>query len=221
MLTAADGSRYMVYLPKTWAAKSAAVHHPVLLFLHGRGGVKSEANIRGQSLTKMLLESDPQLFGPWSDRDGFPFIVLIPMAGQPDWQTQFPSLLSLVAMAHNELHGDPARTYLTGQSMGGNGAWHLAASATPGVFAALAPVCGYLEIAPAPKKKKKKKGAAPEPQPPQLPIPEPNAEVLASLINSSIPIWAFHAAYADFLACCSLKNSDDHGIYPALCCVFH
>lgn len=43
--------------------------------------------------------------------------------------------------AVEEFGGDPARLYLTGVSMGGYGAWHLAAG-HEGKFAALVPVCG-------------------------------------------------------------------------------
>ncbi len=199
VLTAKDGLKYMVYLPKTWceAPKSPQLH-PLLLFLHGRGGVQNPENIRGQSITKMLLEgSAPNVAG---DVEGFPFIVLIPVASQPGWQSQFPSLLSLVATAQSDLHADPARTYLTGQSMGGNGAWHLAATAAAGVFTAVVPVCGYLEMAPPPKRKKKKKSQSDAgndtseelQQPPA--IPAPDQQVVNALLQKSIPIWAFHSA---------------------------
>jgi predicted peptidase len=43
-----------------------------------------------------------------------------------------------------ELGGDAKRISLAGQSMGGNGAWSLAAL-YPGKFCSLAPVCGYIE----------------------------------------------------------------------------
>ena len=203
--TAADGLQYMVYLPAAWdvAPPAGSPRHPVLLFLHGRGGVKNVENVRGQSITRMLLDGHPCLMGHrWGGADttddnttGFPFIVLIPVAGQPSWQPQFPSLHSLVAMAQSDLHGDPGRTYLTGQSMGGNGAWHLAASAATGVFAAVVPVCGYLEMPPAPKRKSSKKGQQQPPQPqPQPAIPEPDQAVVRALLRKSIPIWAFHSA---------------------------
>jgi predicted peptidase len=203
VLTAKDGLKYMVYLPKTWSAAPKSPRlHPLLLFLHGRGGVQNPENVRGQSITKMLLEGHPSLMA--ADAEGFPFIVLIPVASQPGWQAQFPGLLSLVASAQSDLYADPARTYLTGQSMGGNGAWHLAASAAAGVFTALVPVCGYMEMAPPPKKKKKTKkqqqsqsGAGDGPsedsqQPPA--IPAPDQQVVNALLQKSIPIWAFHSA---------------------------
>lgn len=225
VLTAADGLEYMVYLPKTWSGaqptSESPRQYPLLLFLHGRGGVKNPQNIRSQSITKMLLEDDPRLMahswypddamgannvGVTANPEGFPFIVLIPVASQPSWQPQFSSLLSLVALAQSQLYADPKRTYLTGQSMGGNGAWHLAASAPAGVFAAVVPVCGYLEMPPPPKKKKQSNRKKPHEnlngngpqlhqQTQQQPlIPAPDEQVVDALLQKSIPIWAFHAA---------------------------
>ena len=43
-----------------------------------------------------------------------------------------------------DLRGDPTRVYLTGQSMGGHGAWMFAAQ-QPRFFAAVAVVCGYAQ----------------------------------------------------------------------------
>jgi len=43
-----------------------------------------------------------------------------------------------------DLRGDPTRVYLTGQSMGGHGAWTFAAQ-QPRFFAAVAVVCGYAQ----------------------------------------------------------------------------
>ena len=200
LLTAKDGLKYMLYLPKGWSAVPTAATespklHPLLLFLHGRGGVKNPENVRGQSITKMLCENHPNLMA--TEAEGFPFIVRIPVASQPNWQPQFPSLLSLVATAQSDLHADPARTYLTGQSMGGNGAWHLAASAAAGVFAAVVPVCGYLEMAPPPPKTKRKnsQSGAGDTQSQQQPaIPAPDRHVVNALLHKSIPIWAFHSA---------------------------
>ena len=49
---------------------------PVLLFLHGRGGVKSEGNVRGQSLTRMLLTKAEFV----AQRE---HIVIMPVSRQP------------------------------------------------------------------------------------------------------------------------------------------
>jgi len=49
--------------------------------------------------------------------------------------------LEALAVSTEEFKGDPKRTYLTGVSMGGYGSWYLA-SAYPGKFAAVVPICG-------------------------------------------------------------------------------
>jgi predicted peptidase len=44
-----------------------------------------------------------------------------------------------------EYHLDPQRLYLTGLSLGGHGAWHIAAE-LPNRFAALVIICGFAEL---------------------------------------------------------------------------
>src|SRR5690348_18388786 len=53
--------------------------------------------------------------------------------------------IAALAQAQKEFHGDPARTYLTGLSMGGYGTWFLAGK-YPGKFAAIAPICGGILV---------------------------------------------------------------------------
>ena len=47
-LTAADGSEYLIFLPPTWTGEDAA--HPVLLFLHGVGGINNGKGCRDPGL---------------------------------------------------------------------------------------------------------------------------------------------------------------------------
>merc|ERR1712232_737179 len=76
-------------------------------------------------------------------------------------------VMSILDMVQADLGGDPKRTYVTGQSMGGNGAWKIAAQYR-GRFAAVAPVCGYLQQGTGRRKK-----------------------VVQGLLDT--PVWAFHA----------------------------
>src|SRR3982074_3459473 len=60
------------------------------------------------------------------------------------WWVQLPMenlAIATLQAAAKEFHGDPQRTYLTGLSMGGYGAWYLAQK-YPGRFAALIVICG-------------------------------------------------------------------------------
>jgi dienelactone hydrolase len=53
--------------------------------------------------------------------------------------------LEVLERARRELQTDPARTYLTGHSMGGHGVWHLGAT-YPDRFAAIAPSAGWISF---------------------------------------------------------------------------
>ena len=128
-----DGSQYMVFLPSGWSPEKK---HPVCLFLHGAGGVSKVDNIRGQSLTRMLLT--PEYAAKMEH------IVLIPVATTREWKNHFPFVMSLVDMAIADLSGDPSRVALAGQSMGGHGTWMLAAQHADR-FCAVVPICGYVQ----------------------------------------------------------------------------
>jgi pimeloyl-ACP methyl ester carboxylesterase len=51
--------------------------------------------------------------------------------------------MEVLDIARKSLQHDPSRIYLTGHSMGGHGAWHLAVT-YPGLFAAVGPSAGWL-----------------------------------------------------------------------------
>ena len=53
--------------------------------------------------------------------------------------------MEVLAVAERELGTDPRRVYLTGHSMGGHGAWHLAAT-FPDRFAAVGPSAGWVSF---------------------------------------------------------------------------
>jgi predicted peptidase len=57
------------------------------------------------------------------------------------WQHCEADLLSMVDATLREYQADPDRVYLTGLSYGGYGAWYMA-TAHPGRWAAIAPICG-------------------------------------------------------------------------------
>ncbi|HTQ53543.1 MAG TPA: DUF4038 domain-containing protein [Bryobacteraceae bacterium] len=133
--------------------------YPLLLFLHGAGE-------RGRDNERQLLYLPVRMArAPY--RDAYPAYVLVPQArdGQrwveTDWAAPQssrmrpePSTMMAMAMALLDktlrtLPVDLDRVYLAGLSMGGYGAWELAARRS-GTFAALAPVCGGADEATAP-----------------------------------------------------------------------
>ena len=127
----ADGttSKYVVYVPP-----KLGENPPVILFLHGsgetKGGAKMPAEVGiGPALVK---------------RPNFPAVVVIPQSEKRTWGADTPdgkrALAALDAVVA-EYKCDPKRVYLSGLSMGGYGAWSIAA-AYPEKWAALVPVCG-------------------------------------------------------------------------------
>jgi predicted peptidase len=104
---------------------------PLLLFLHGAGE-------RGTDFDGVTRHGPPKLALQQPD---FPFVVVAPQC-PPDQRWQVAPLLQVLDTAVQHFPIDPARVYLTGISMGGAGAWSLAAT-VPDRFAALVPICGY------------------------------------------------------------------------------
>jgi predicted peptidase len=121
--------RYLLYLPPGYGKDDR--RWPLVLFLHGAGE-------RGRSLEAVKRHGPPKLVEQGED---FPFILVSPLC-PADEQWSVPLLRALLENVEGTHRTDPARIYLTGLSMGGNGTWRLAA-AMPGHFAAIAPVCGW------------------------------------------------------------------------------
>jgi len=132
----ADGGlEYLLFLPPNWE-KRAARRFPVMLFMHGAGGLANEKNIHGQSLGNRL--STPEF------AQGVEHIVLLPIAPSRPWSAHFDPVMRLLDYALAELGGEAARVVVAGQSLGGNGCWELAAK-HPDKFAGMIPICGYTE----------------------------------------------------------------------------
>ena len=103
-------------MPREW---SPARRWPVVLFLHGAG----ERGEDGRRQTEVGLPSAiRRALAPDSA------IVVMPQAA--DGRRWFLDMADVAMAALDsatlEFHGDPDRTYLTGMSMGGQGAWFLA-----------------------------------------------------------------------------------------------
>lgn len=111
--------RFQVYLPEEWRRDDRAPW-PIILFLHGRGERGSEGMWQTQTGLPQAIRDHP---------DRWPFIVVLPQCPLPAVWTD-PEMLAMAMAAlekeETEFHTDPERTYLTGISMGGYGAWELA-----------------------------------------------------------------------------------------------
>jgi predicted peptidase len=130
-----DGTAYayQVYVPREYRPSTA---WPIILALHGAG----ERGNDGLLQTQVGLGSAIRRHA-----DRYPAIVVFPQRSpNATWQ-DFGATLALAALDRSiaEFKTDPSRVYLTGLSMGGNGAWYLAYR-NPDRFAALVVVCGFV-----------------------------------------------------------------------------
>jgi len=111
--------RFQVYLPEDWR-RDDGKKWPIILFLHGRAERGSEGMWQTQIGIAEAVRNHP---------DRWPFVIVMPQCPLSAYWTD-PAMLELAMAALDqesaEFHGDPARTYLTGLSMGGYGAWELA-----------------------------------------------------------------------------------------------
>ena len=163
--------RYQVYAPFEFVPER---RWPVILFLHGAG----ECGADGLLPTEVGIGAAIR-----RHRGRFPALVVFPQL-RPDafWQgvMETQALLALEQTVA-EFNGDRQRLYLTGISRGGYGTWHIAAH-NPGLFAALAPVCGGV-VRPS--------GTNLAPRVAELfNVADPYAEA-ARLIGAT-PVWMFH-----------------------------
>lgn len=127
---------YQVYVPRSYTVLES---WPLILFLHGAG----ERGEDGLRQTQIGLAAAIRCHV-----ERFPAIVAFPQAlTDASWNTAEMSELAIAAMqqAMRDFRVDPRRVYLTGLSMGGTGVWSIAAR-HPGLFAALAPICGALHF---------------------------------------------------------------------------
>lgn len=124
--------RYQVFVPADWNRHTRS---PVILFLHGSGergddgllqtdvGLAHAIRKRLQKLSAVVVMPQCRNKKAWSD---------------PEMEAQ---ALAALDRSVREFHGDTDRIYLSGLSMGGYGAWDLAAK-YPKKFAALVIICG-------------------------------------------------------------------------------
>jgi predicted peptidase len=121
---------YQIYVPASLAGTEKP---PVILFLHGIGQRGEGGFVKGAAaiLIRQYLER-------------LPAIVVLPQCEKGRYWTD--PLMDRMVMATlnetvSEFGADTARLYLIGVSMGGYGAWHMAAE-HQGTFAALVSICG-------------------------------------------------------------------------------
>jgi predicted peptidase len=124
-----------------------------------------------------------------TDRSEIEAIVVMPQCAKNLWWILPPMddlAMTALAEATKEFHGDTRRTFLTGLSMGGYGAWHLAQK-YPGKFAALVVICGGI-----------RPPLAAQTRYPDLakvtPPDSPQSYFAAAERVGKTPVWIFHGA---------------------------
>lgn len=165
--------RFQVYLPEDWRRNDHKLW-PVILFLHGRG----ERGTEGMWQTQIGL---PEAVRDHPER--WPFVIVMPQCPQQNFWTD-PEMLAMAMAAlkqeTKEFHGDPARTYLTGLSLGGYGAWELARG-YPRRWAAVAIAAGGIFWSYAPERWRK-----------AATLPADYAQAMGRT-----PLWLFHGGDDD------------------------
>jgi len=168
-----ESYRYQVFVPASFDSRKL---WPVILFLHGVGERGDDG----------LLQTDVGLaHAIRKDASRFPFIVVLPQCRKEvRWISPAMQAQALAALEKSikEFHGDRARLYLTGLSMGGYGTWEMAAK-YPGKFAAYVPICGGI-FGPA-RAPDAHVSLAGDPK-----VGDPYAETARRI--GSTPIWIFH-----------------------------
>jgi predicted peptidase len=151
---------------------------PVILFLHGAGERGSDGLLQtATGLGKAIR----------ADASRYPAIVVFPqMPAGTQWVgVQAEAAMTALRQTQAEFRCDPNRVYLTGLSMGGHGTWYLAYRHAE-VFAAVAPVCGWVE----------RSQASLDPDPV---VPAGHGPALQALTRKlrSTPVWIFHGEMDD------------------------
>jgi len=134
--------RYSLYIPATKPESPL----PLVLCLHGAGGNTAAANVLAAA--EMQQKHPCVIMAPACDGRSTSWVHSD--FRKSEARPVMPELMEALAAVIAEVKADPARIYLTGQSMGGVGTWGLLASHAD-KFAAAAPVCGIWKPDDAPK----------------------------------------------------------------------
>ncbi len=116
-----DSLRYLVWLPAGYGVDREKLH-PMIVFLHGSGSETYNSEF-------VISSGLPAVLALGEQPENFDFVVISPQA-EPGtfWLTdgQLEVVDAIVQEALDTYLVDESRVYLTGLSMGGYGAWHLA-----------------------------------------------------------------------------------------------
>ena len=124
-----EGLTYLISYPEGFCK---TVKYPLVVYLHGRG-------CRTDSTEKLHKSSSLSHLQEHQNARGF--ILIAPHCPRGSWNEWMMLLIRLVEHARELPYIDATRLYVTGNSMGGYGAWELSLL-RPDWFAASMPICG-------------------------------------------------------------------------------
>lgn len=111
---------------------------PGILFLHGLGAGGTQGKAHFKYGLPPAIEQNPE---------SWPFVVIIPQKTSTSaWDFHEQAVMKMLDLAIEEGYIDAENIGITGLSQGGHGSMVFAAN-HPDRFAAVAPVCGYAQIA--------------------------------------------------------------------------
>jgi predicted peptidase len=136
---------YRLFIPKGY---DPAKRYPIVLWLHGSGGVGSDNR-------KQISQASTTGTHTWTRPENqakYPAFVLAPQCPSgKSWNAPevLDAVQEILAAVQREFSIDNRRLYVAGQSMGGYGTWAMIAR-RPGMFAAAVPLCGGGNVMDAP-----------------------------------------------------------------------
>lgn len=126
---------YQLFLPHHYEAQNVK-KYPLIIFLHGN-------KKRWDDITVL---NDYGLTWIAENKKDFQFIVATPQCpATSNWSLESESVIALTKEIMSKYKVDFECIYLTGFSMGGNGAWDLAYKA-PELFSAIVPISGWFDV---------------------------------------------------------------------------
>lgn len=153
---------YLLYVPEDYDENQ---QYPFILFMHGSGEAGTRLDFLKSGGLPKLIE----------DGEDYPFIIASPQLGYwEDWASKTAVVASFVEQLQSEFPIDPDRIYVTGLSLGGQGAWYFAL-AYPDLPAAVVSMAGYYQYG-------------------VYVVPENICDL------ADIPMWVFHGGHDEGVA---------------------